>query len=461
MTIPSDAQSDGPLGSDTVDDPIMPPAGLWQKVLQFELYGMPAPVFLLAFITIALAHTFDLLPKNLIGALAIMFVIGGVFGEIGKRLPFWNRYIGGAPVLIFLGTAWLVYAGILSNRDSAVIEAMMQDYKFLDLFIAVLITGSILPINRRLLLRSLIGYIPAILASVAGAMALGVLAGWIFGIDSKEIISLYVLPIMGGGNGAGAIPMAEIYEATTGYPREQFYSVAISILTIANIIAILSASLLDRLGKHYPSLTGEGQLVQRGALEVLEDEPPRRKLTTRDLVAGLALAVTFYVLAIIFAKVIFPGWGDVKIHPYAYMVLLIAVVNATGFVPAELKEGSRRVADFFSVHVVWLLMVGVGVAYTDLGEIIAALSLTNIAIATLIVVGAILGAALGGKLFGFYPIDSAITAGLCMANRGGTGDLEVLAASNRMSLLCYAQISSRMGGGIILVIASIVFGMQG
>ncbi|WP_366542069.1 2-hydroxycarboxylate transporter family protein, partial [Salmonella enterica] len=52
------------------------------------------------------------------------------------------------------------------------------------------------------------------------------------------------------------------------------------------------------------------------------------------------------------------------------------------------------------------------------------------------------------------------TAGLCMANRGGSGDLEVLSACNRMNLISYAQISSRLGGGIVLVIASIVFSMM-
>ena len=45
-------------------------------------------------------------------------------------------------------------------------------------------------------------------------------------------------------------------------------------------------------------------------------------------------------------------------------------------------------------------------------------------------------------------------------NRGGSGDLEVLSACNRMNLISYAQISSRLGGGIVLVIASIVFSMM-
>ena len=45
-----------------------------------------------------------------------------------------------------------------------------------------------------------------------------------------------------------------------------------------------------------------------------------------------------------------------------------------------------------------------------------------------------------------------------MANRGGSGDLAVLGASDRMDLISYAQLSSRLGGGIILVIGSILFG---
>lgn len=104
-------------------------------------------------------------------------------------------------------------------------------------------------------------------------------------------------------------------------------------------------------------------------------------------------------------------------------------------------------------------MVGVGVAYTDLAEIIAAINVTNVVIAAFIVTGAVVGTALFGYLVGFYPVEASITAGLCMANRGGSGDLAVLGAAKRMDLISFAQISSRLGGGIMLVIASIVFGM--
>lgn len=86
-----------------------------------------------------------------------------------------------------------------------------------------------------------------------------------------------------------------------------------------------------------------------------------------------------------------------------------------------------------------------------------AISLKNGIICFAIVLGAVIGTAVFGWLLGFYPIDSAITAGLCMANRGGGGDLIVLSAADRLELMSYAAVSSRLGGGLVLVLAGIVF----
>ena len=72
-------------------------------------------------------------------------------------------------------------------------------------------------------------------------------------------------------------------------------------------------------------------------------------------------------------------------------------------------------------------------------------------------IGCCVGSAVFGWVVGFYPVESAITAGLCMANMGGAGDLAVLGAAKRMDLMVYAQISSRIGGAMVLLIASILF----
>jgi len=426
---------------------------------KFRIFGLPVTLYALLLLVTIIGHIADIIPANIVGGFSFMFVFGAIFGEIGQRLPIFNKYIGGAPVMIFLVAAWFVHEGLLTQNEINTVTAVMKKTDFLDLFIAVLITGSILAVNRKLLLKSLVGYIPTILAAVLGASLLGILGGMLFGIPADRIMMLYVLPIMGGGNGAGAIPLSEIYESVTGGSKEQYYSIAIAILTIANIVAIVAAAVLNTIGKKIPSLTGNGELLRKSNFDVEEQAAP--KITPREIAIGLMLSACVYTLSYALSKKILPGFGDVKIHTFAYMVIIIAIINALGLCTDEIKEGAKRLSSFFSGQMLWVLMVGVGIAYTDLGEIMNALTFTNLFIATLIVVGAICGASIGGWLMGFYPIEASITAGLCMANRGGSGDLEVLAASERMSLVSYAQISSRLGGGIVLVIASIVFGMLG
>ena len=83
------------------------------------------------------------------------------------------------------------------------------------------------------------------------------------------------------------------------------------------------------------------------------------------------------------------------------------------------------------------------------------------AFSLLAALGAFFGAAFIGKLVGFYPVEAGITAGLCMSNMGGTGDVAVLSAADRMELMPFAQISSRLGGAIILIIGSVMLSLLG
>ena len=100
------------------------------------------------------------------------------------------------------------------------------------------------------------------------------------------------------------------------------------------------------------------------------------------------------------------------------------------------------------------LLVGIGVAYTDLNAVISSFSITYVVLVFVTVVGSVIGSGLIGHLSGFYPIEAAITGGLCMANMGGTGDVAVLSSAKRMELMPFAQISSRLGGAFMLILAT-------
>ena len=84
------------------------------------------------------------------------------------------------------------------------------------------------------------------------------------------------------------------------------------------------------------------------------------------------------------------------------MVLFVSVFNIFNLIPEELKQGAKTLQSFFASKFYGVIMIGVGVAYTDLGEIIAALTFSNLIIAGFIVIGAIVGSALLGVLVGFY-----------------------------------------------------------
>ena len=441
-----------------------------QKVQKeaFKIFGMAWYVFA-AVAGIALIAMFgDYLPSNTVGAFAILYTLGIALGWIGDRIPVWNTYIGGGSILAFLGSAYLVYIGIIPEATIETVKIFMDTTDFLDLFIAVLITGSILSVNRKLLLKAFAGYLPAILAGIVGAILLGMVGGLLVGVEPARVATEYVLPIMGGGTGAGAIPMADIYANATGNDPAKWLSFGLSILTIANIIAIMAAGVLNKIGElsFGKALTGNGELIRNAedisALEGKEEV----KVTQRDIACGLILACAFYVAGNILSKVVqipeFTLFGStlkIDIHRFAWMVVLVAIANIAGVIPAELRVGANKLQGYFSKQFLLVIMCGVGIALTDLGELIAAFTFGNVLIAALIVVGAILGSGLVGWLVGFYPIETAITAGLCMANRGGSGDLAVLGAAKRMELISFAQISSRLGGGLMLIIASVVFGI--
>lgn len=422
----------------------------------FKLQALPWHVFMGAFAIIVYTAYKGALTTDMAGTLALCVAIAGLFNELGERLPIWNEYVGGGLLMVFFGTAVLTMYGIIPEKYVTSINWFISgEVGFLNFFIIFLITGSILSLDRDILLRSFAGYIPAILGGLAVAMAFGIVTGFVFGVGPADIAIKYVLPIMGGGNGAGAVPLSQIYEQVTGEPAAAYYAFAIIILTIANVMCILAAASLKSLGHKYPKLTGDGRTLIRNAEHLAKDDV-KVSYTIADLGGAMVVALACYTFGRMFSRLILPTIFGAAIHQLAYMIIFVVILSASGIIPANICAAAKRLQSFMTGVCATIIMVGMGVDF-DIMELFEAATIGNVVIALMVVIGAMIGSAGVGYLVGFYPIDSAITAGLCMANRGGNGDLAVLGASDRMELIAYAQLSSRLGGGIVLLVASVLF----
>ncbi|OUQ21881.1 damage-inducible protein CinA [Lachnoclostridium sp. An14] len=424
---------------------------------ELTLGGLPWQHAIVAVILCAIPMYWGIQSSSLSGTLCSCFALAVVLYEFGERLPIWNNYIGGGLLMAFFGVALFKYFGLIPTEAIDNINRIISgdDVNLLEFYIIFLIVGSVLALEKDILLRSFAGYIPAILGGLVVSAILGVAAGLVFGVSPTETIMKYVLPIMGGGNGAGAVPLSNIYEQVTGDAAANFYGFAIIILTVGNIFAIVGSAMLNVVGQKFPKMTGDKRTLVRGGENLARDDK-KVKYTINDMLGAMVIAFACYSVGRIMGKKILPTIAGASIHPYAYMIIFVVILAALGVIPANIRAGAKRLQSFMTSVLGMVIMVGMGADF-DIAELFTVMTPGNVIMAFFIVVGAIIGAGGVGYLVGFYPVDSALTAGLCMANRGGSGDLACLGAADRMDLMAYAQLSSRLGGGIVLIIASFLF----
>ena len=408
-------------------------------------------VLLIAAFVILAATFFNQLPGGMIGALGAMVIVGFILNYLGDRTPIINQFFGGGAIVVIFGSSYLFHSGFLSGDIEKQITTFTKSGGFLSFYVASLVTGSILGMSTDTLKKAALKYIPVILGAVAISFLFAGVIGLFFGKNLFESLMLIALPIMGGGMGAGAVPLVEIMSGRTGMDASSLMSQMVPALAIGNAIAIVIAGLLHKVGQIKPSWTGNGELIRGDAPEIKETTS-KEPLDVTKLGMGALIAISMFFLGTLLSTVI-------SMHTYALMILSIALIKVSGLMPERLEKAAHAWYTFVVGNLTPALLVGIGVAYTDLNQIIDALSPMYFAMVFATVLGAAVGAGIVGRMMGFYPVESAITGGLCMANMGGTGDVAVLAASKRMQLMPFAQISSRIGGAFMLILATFAIQM--
>lgn len=415
--------------------------------------GIDSKTFSVISVVFILGLYFNKIPKGMIGAVGVMLFLAAALNEIGDRLPGVSKYLGGGPIVIIFACSVLVYFNLIPEDVIKNITIFFKG-QFVNFFIASLITGSILGTDRKMFIKASLSFFPAIIGGIVVALGLVSIVALITGYDVREAIFYIGIPIMGGGLGAGAIPLAEIFGVNMSVDPTTILSRMIPAVALGNVIAIVVGGILDSIGKIKPGLTGNGKLTRLESASDFADATQNIKPANEgnpkieSYGIGIIFASFFMVIGTVLNKFM-PG-----LHTYAFMIIIVAIIKVTGILPEKYQNDCSNWYKFSVKNLSAIGLVGVGIVFTNLSELISVFTPIYFLIAVVAIVGSVIGAGLVGHFFGLYFIESSISAGLCMANMGGAGDIAVLSACKRMGLIPFAQISSRIGGAFILILAS-------
>ena len=258
------------------------------------LYNLPWYLFLIFAAVVVIAAYMGVLPVGMAGCFAFMIVLGTILGKIGDNTPIIKDYLGGGAIVIIFGSAALNYFGLLPtvlNADGStkysIVSNITSFFKptgaFLDFYIAALITGSILGMNRKLLVKAAARYFPAIFGGLGLAFLLCSVLGEVMGFGWVKALLLIALPIMGGGMGAGATPLSKIFETAGTMTADEALSVMTPAVAIGNAISIVIAGVIVKIivSKKW---NGHGQLMQAGSVDPAELEISPEMQAKRDAI---------------------------------------------------------------------------------------------------------------------------------------------------------------------------------
>ncbi len=421
----------------------------WWKIVQFRIGIVPLPVYVLLAALVAFFILRDGKVASDLPTMIAVLALGG-FGcaEIGRRLPV-IRNLGAAAIFATFVPSYLVYAHLLPEGMLKPVVEFTKASNFLYLFIAAIIVGSIFGMDRQVLIKGFVKIFVPLAAGSIVAGIVGTLIGVVLGLGAYHTFFYVVIPIMAGGVGEGAIPLSIGYAEILHQEQGNLFALILPPIMLGSLTAILLAGFLNWVGKRLPRLTGEGRL-QPGVEEELtpgEEKAAASAVDPGTIAAAGVTAVALYLLGTACFKLFgLPG-------PVA-MLFLAVLVKLTRAVPPSLQLAGQTVYKFFSTAVTYPLLFAIGVALTPWETLVAALTPANIAVIVVTVATLMATGFVVGRLLGMYPIDTAIVTAT-HSGQGGTGDIAILTAANRLELMPFAQIATRIGGAITVTLTLI------
>jgi len=417
----------------------------WWKLMEHRVGVIPLPIYCLLLALIVGFVSSGKVPTDISVSIAILAVGGFTCAEFGKRLPL-VRHIGAAAIFATFIPSYLAFNHLIPDLVLKNVVEFTKTSNFLYLFISSIIVGSILSMDRTILVQGFIKIFIPLAAGTVVASIVGTVVGTVLGLGAFHTFFYIVVPIMAGGVGEGAIPLSIGYSGILGQAQGDVFAQVLPSVMLGSLTAILLAGGLNFVGKKYPHLTGEGRLQEGDASNSMSSEESiPANVDIAHIAAAGVTAISLYMVGLMCFKLFeFPA-------PVA-MLFVAVVFKLSRAVSPQLEQASFVVYKFFSTAVTYPLLFAIGASMTPWDKLVAAFHICNLitiiaTVASLMVTGFFVG-----RRLKMYPIEAAIV-NACHSGQGGTGDVAILTAANRMQLMPFAQISTRIGGAIVVTLS--------
>src|SRR5262249_21338040 len=166
----------------------------WWSIVDFKIGIIPLPVFLILFAVIGGVAATGPVPSDILMAIVLLSMGGFTCAELGKRIPI-IRNIGAAAIFATFVPSFLAFHHLLPASILESVTLFTKNSNFLYLFISCIIVGSILGMDRGVLVK---GFLKIIIPLAIGSIVAGVVGtgvGVLLGLGGYHTFFFFCVPL--------------------------------------------------------------------------------------------------------------------------------------------------------------------------------------------------------------------------------------------------------------------------
>jgi len=164
--------------------------------------------------------------------------------------------------------------------------------------------------------------------------------------------------------------------------------------------------------------------------------------------AGLLMICCFFIFGGLLERI-------VHIPGPVLMIVMAVICKYAGVIPGKMEVGSKSCYKLISTSLIWPTMIGLGMLHVPLESVVSVFSVAYVTVCASVVLSMALVSFFLARFLNMYPVEASIVT-VCHSGLGGTGDVAILSACDRMGLMPFAQISTRIGGASTVILATML-----